>query len=397
MTALAWTRRSLHRDPRVLAFGRLWAATLCGFLAIGAVLPVLPRYVRGPLDAGDVAVGIVVGAFAFSAVIGRPIGGRLADRRGRRIIVVAGLLISAVAGLLYLLPFGVAGLLLARLVLGLGDGWVFTAGAAWAIDLAPVHRRAHAIGVFGLAIWGGLTVGPLAGAVLLDQVGYDAVWLFAALTPAVGAAIARGVPERPPAHVTAGAGAEPAPPSRLLPRPVIPPGIALALANVGYGTMAGFVVLHLDDRGIGHGAAAFTAFAAAVVSGRIVAGTLPDRLGALRTAAGAFVSEIVGLVLIAVAPTLAVAIVGAVIMGLGFSLLFPSLAVLAVERVHDTQRGAALGAFTAFFDAGVGLGAPLAGAVAALGGYPAAFWAAAVCAALGLVVSMRVGREAAAR
>src|SRR3954467_10655779 len=96
----------------------VFAAVLCGFLAVGAVLPVLPRYVRGPIGAGDLAVGVVVGAFAFTAVLGGPVGGRLSDPRGRRAIVLAGLLICAAAGALYLVPAGVPGLVLARLVLG---------------------------------------------------------------------------------------------------------------------------------------------------------------------------------------------------------------------------------------------------------------------------------------
>jgi predicted MFS family arabinose efflux permease len=79
-------------------------------------------------------------------------------------------------------------------------------------------------------------------------------------------------------------------------------------------------------------------------------------------------------------------------MGVGFSLMFPSLAVLAVDRVHEAQRGAALGAFTAFFDAGMGLGAPFAGAVAAVGGYPAAFWTGAGCAVISALVSVRTAR-----
>ena len=57
---------------------------------------------------------------------------------------------------------------------------------------------------------------------------------------------------------------------------------------------------------------------------------------------------------------------GALAMGAAFSLLYPSLSLIVVERVPETRRGAALGTFTAFFDAGVGLGAPLAGIAAAL-------------------------------
>ena len=67
-------------------------------------------------------------------------------------------------------------------------------------------------------------------------------------------------------------------------------------------------------------------------------------------------------------------------MGIGFSMMFPALALMVVSEVGEENRGSALGAFTAFFDIGVGLGAPLAGATAALAGYPAVFLLGAVAA-----------------
>src|SRR3954471_4257481 len=85
-------------DPALAAAAGVFASTLCAFLAVGAVLPVLPRYVHGPVGAGDVAVGIVVGSFAFAAVVCRPWAGRLADTHGRRPVVVAGLAAMAAAG-----------------------------------------------------------------------------------------------------------------------------------------------------------------------------------------------------------------------------------------------------------------------------------------------------------
>lgn len=377
-------RAAGSRRPAAAAFLGVFASTLMGFLALGAVLPVLPRYVKGPVGAGDVAVGIVVGAFAFTAVVGRPIAGRLADAQGRRRIVVTGLLVTALAGVLYFLPFGVPGLVFARMVLGAGEGWVFTAAATWIVDLAPAERRAQAIGFFGLAIWGGLTVGPLIGEGLYALAGYDAVWAFAALAPLLGAALARRIPDehRAPPRDAPRAG------TSLVPKPVRGPGVALALANVGYGTMAGFVVLLLADRDLAGGAGVFTAFAASVVVTRLVAGRLPDRFGPRVTAAGAGVAEAVGLALLAAAGSLGVALAGAVVMGMGFSLLFPSMALIVVARMGPENRGAAMGSFTAFFDVGVGVGAPLAGAVAALAGYGAAFWVAAACAAAGAVVSV---------
>lgn len=389
---MAALRATALARPRLTAAAGVWAATFLGFIAIGASLPVLPRYVKGPIGAGDLAVGIVIGCFAFAAIVGRPIAGRLADARGRRLIVVAGLLISAAAGALYFLPLGVAGLIFARLVLGVGDGWVFTAGATWIVDLAPPERRGQAIGLYGMAIWGGLTVGPLAGEGLLALGSYDAVWIFCAITPLLGALVARRLPE---VHDREAAAAQRLAdgPQPLIPRPVVAPGIALALANVGYGTMAGFVVLHLADRGVAGGATVFTAFAGAVVGARLLGSGLPDRLGPERTAVYAAVAEAVGLAILALASSFGVAILGAVIMGTGFSLLFPSLALIAVQRAGEARRGAALGAFTAFFDAGVGVGAPLAGLVAALSGYPEAFWVATGAAVLGALFSVAAARR----
>jgi predicted MFS family arabinose efflux permease len=61
-------------------------------------------------------------------------------------------------------------------------------------------------------------------------------------------------------------------------------------------------------------------------------------------------------------------------------MLFPSLALMVVGEVGGERRGSALGAFTAFFDIGVGLGAPIAGLTASLAGYPAVFVLAAAAA-----------------
>ena len=70
-------------------------------------------------------------------------------------------------------------------------------------------------------------------------------------------------------------------------------------------------------------------------------------------------------------------------MGAAFSLLNPSLMLIALGRVTENARGAAMGTYTAFFDAGVGFGAPLAGLAAALTDYEGAFVFAAASRRLG--------------
>ncbi len=350
-------------------------AALMAFLAIGAALPVLPAYVRGPLHSSDLAVGVVVGAFAITSVFCRPLAGRQADRRGRRVVMIGGALAMTLGGLLYLVSDSVATLVLARLVVGVGEGSLYTAGATWAVDLAPEDQRGFALGLFGLAVWGGLSIGPVAGELLRSNVGYDSVWILTAALPAIGALIALRLPE--PAKLTALA----EPTARaLFPRAAHRPGFALALANVGYAALAGFVVLALRARGIGGGATVFTAFAVAVFASRLVLSRVPDRAGARRTATAAGLLEALGLSIVASAHTLEIALLGALVVGVGFSMLFPSLALMVVGDVGEEERGSALGAFTAFFDIGVGLGGPIAGLTASIAGYPAVFYLSAVAA-----------------
>jgi MFS family permease len=68
-----------------------------------------------------------------------------------------------------------------------------------------------------------------------------------------------------------------------------------------------------------------------------------------------------------------------------------------VNSVPEERRGVAMGTFTAFFDLGMGLGGPLVGGAAAIGGYEVAFLLAALC-ALGTVAvaaSLKTARTAA--
>src|ERR1700722_2479249 len=285
------------RNPGIMASLGVFFAALMTFLSIGAALPVLPAYVRGPLRSSDLAVGIVVGAFAITAVVCRPIAGRQADRRGRRVVMVTGALVMALGGLLYLISDSIGSLIVGRLVAGAGEGLVYTAGATWAVDLAPEDRRGLALGLFGLAVWGGLSLGPVAGELLRSDVGYGAVWILTAALPLIGAAIAMRLPE-PISVVTSAEAQVRRGLHAMFPRAAHRPGVALALANVGYAALAGFVVLALKARGIHDGATVFTAFAVAVFTSRLVLSRVPDRAGARPTATAAGLLEGLGLTII---------------------------------------------------------------------------------------------------
>jgi MFS family permease len=370
--------RSWHEEWA--GFAGIFIVTNLGLLAVGATLAVLPHYVKDNLNGSDLEVGIVSGAFAFTGIVCRPIAGNLADSRGRKPTVIVGALLAAIAGFLYFVPAGIPGLIVARFFLGAGEGTVFTAGSAWNVDMAPKERRGRMIGLYGLAIWTGLTLGPPIGVLLQDAGGFHLVWAFAAGAPLLGAAIASRLPEEYEPSDESDRGP-------FISREALGPGTTFALSVFGFAAVSAFIVLSLDERGIGHGPAVFSVFAATVVATRLLAGGLPDRVGPARCAVGAALIETVGLILVGAAQGLAVVIAGAIGMGAAFSLLFPSLSLVAINRVGPDRRGKAMGTFTAAFDLGMLVGSPLVGAAAALAGYSAAFYLAAAAALCSAAIS----------
>lgn len=158
------------------AFVTVVAAGLAYFLSLGMLLPVVPRYVDGPLDGSELAVGVVVGGFAAGAVAIRPLAGRLGDRRGRRILVVAGALIVAVAVLGHHLAQGIVPMFLVRVLGGFGEAAFFVGAGTMVTDLAPLSRRGEAISYWSIAVYGGLAFGPSLGEWLLDGDRFGLVW-----------------------------------------------------------------------------------------------------------------------------------------------------------------------------------------------------------------------------
>ena len=377
MTAVAATD-ALPRKALVGPFGGLF----CGYLGLTAAIPVLPGYVRDRYDASDFLVGLAVTATAFTALLIRPLAGGQADYRGNRLVMQVGAGLLALGGLAYYLPIGLAGLVLDRLMLGVGEAALFTAGAVWVVSLAPHNRRAQLIGLFGVSMWGGTAAGTFLGA-LLQNLSYEAVWALCMLAPLVGLALISSAPApaRPPG---------PRKRTGLMLRPALTPGLALALAAGGYAALAAFVVLHLEDRGVSSGVVVLSCFSLVYAGTRLVIGRAPDKYGPRPVAMACAICEAVGLLIIAVAPNLPVAIAGSLVMGVGFSLLHPSLALMVMNRTDKSQQGAALGAYTSFWDLGVAVWGPVGGVIAGALGYEAVFVVGACGAGIAAVMAMLI-------
>ena len=399
MTTTVAKERAIPRLALVGIFGGLFT----GYLGLTSVIPVLPGFVRNHLGAPDIVVGLAITATSLTALLTRPLAGKLADSRGRKGVMRLGALIVGAGGLLYFAPLGIAGLISVRLLLGVGEASLFTAGAAWTVSLAPHQRRGQLIGLYGVSMWGGISLGTLCGAAL-QHVGYAAVWAFSAAVPLVGLVLISLVPapERPAAPPAPAAQAQATDGSTtrtgflatLLPRPVILPGIALTFGAAGYAGLASFIVLFLKSRGIGSGVLVLSEFSAVYAGTRLFIGHFPDKYGPRLVAAASGAGEAAGLLIIAWSPGLPAALIGGFIMGVGFSLLHPSLALMVMNRTDPAAQGVALGAYTSFWDLGLGVWGPLTGLIAASFGFPAVFLTGAAGGAVASLLALWIDRPA---
>ncbi len=374
----------MRPTPQARTIAVLWFATWCAFLCVGIPLAVLPRYVQGELGGTDVMAGFAVGSLSLAAMLSRPFGGRLADERSRRLVVSGGLAFCVVGGVALLLSRDYSTLIVARMIAGLGESWVYAAAMAWALDLSPKERHGSSIALFGMAIWLGATAGTALGEGLLSWTdSYETVWATVVAVPIAGLIAMAWTGREAPRPTASG------PRAPLILRVSVRPGAALALANLGYGAVASLVTLHLIDRGVASPGLTLTAVAAAVVVTRLAVAVALDRTGPFGVLLAGCVAQAGGLVLIAAAQGLGLALAGGALLGAGYAAVFPALALIVVNAAPDEQRGAALGGFTAFLDLGLAVGGPLAGLMAALVGRPGAFLVAAALTLTALAVAPR--------
>lgn len=150
------------------------------------------------------------------------------------------------------------------------------------------------------------------------------------------------------------------------------PGLGLALSGVGFGAITTFIVLLFAQNGWERAWLSLTLLSMAFVVGRIFFGHLPDKNGA-KAALFCILIEAGGLALIYFAPSAIFALIGVVLVGLGYSLVYPGLGVEALRRSSPENRGLAMGTYTAFLDISLGFSSPALGLVANGAGLNAVF------------------------
>jgi NNP family nitrate/nitrite transporter-like MFS transporter len=321
--------------PHWRAFGLVCLAYLAATTGEALLSPVFP------VAADDLGLDLALGGIAFGTLtatiaVANLVGGALLPRFGAARLIGVAMVFTAFGGLAAAGAPSFAGLLLAQVLLGAGSGLSFPAGLQAVGLAAGPHRRGFAMGIYGVAFSGGLTLAAVLGAL-----GAGSGWrlpFLAATVLAVAAGISTLWLDLPKA-ISDGRR------TRLAEVLGVPTAVGSVGAVCQYGTVSFLTTFAVAQWGLTAAAAAVLLAAGRVLSivAKLVSGASADRVGprvsARRTAV---VLTATGLAWTLLPGSPLVYALAAVFAGT-VSSLFPIANLLAVERFG--QRGGALGVY----------------------------------------------------
>jgi len=154
----------LRARPHAALYGIIVSVFVSG-TGIGSLLPILPLYLR-ERGAPYSLVGVIVGSSLIAQAVGQWPAGWLSERVGRKDMMVWGLVLSAAASLVFVLPMPVAWLVGLRFVQGLGFAASAPAQLASVADVVPPNELGVAYGWVSGARQAGYIAGPAIGGLL---------------------------------------------------------------------------------------------------------------------------------------------------------------------------------------------------------------------------------------
>jgi multidrug resistance protein len=321
-------------------------------LGFGIIIPLMPFYAE-TFGASGLTVGLLMTSFSLMQFVFAPFWGRLSDRIGRRPVILAGLLGSAVSYLLFGLASSLTLLFAARIAAGIAGANIPTAQAYMA-DVTTPENRAKGMGLVGAAFGLGFIFGPAIGG-FLSRWGYQAPSFFAsALSFGNFVAALWLLPESRPAH------AHPVDSrSRLgllryaAARPGLPTLLLIFFVVVtAFATFETTFALFSEQR-FGFGPStigyvfAFVGIVLSLVQGFLV-GRVVARVGERRVVPAALLLVAVGLALVPLAPSVPalVGVCGILAVGMGFH--SPAITALISKRTDADTQGGILGLAQSF-------------------------------------------------
>ena len=372
--------------------------TFLGFLDTHLLIPIIALY-AAELGASIGIIGLIIGLYSLTNTPANILFGRLIDRIGYKVPLIAGLIGDALSMFLYSLSRSPIHLALVRVLHGTTGALIGPATMSVTADYSTERKKGRAMGSYGIALATATLVGYGLSGTFASRLGYNAVFLFGAAMLIIGVMLSLWLPGRrqgSSGSKTSFGGFDKA--KDLMKRKGL--SIAYCAIFAQYFTFGGVVTLlpfYVKTLGMEafHVGMLLAIFAIMFIILQFPSGALSDRVGRIiPTVFGLSLSVVSLLILpsVVIFPLLAVA---TALYGTAYGLIFPSISALVADHTLPEERGLATGIFHALLTAGVAIGAPVMGWVGGVVGVKLGLALNSGIMALALVIALRTIKQGA--
>lgn len=337
-------------------FNRIFLAAIFQELSFTLLIH-LPGYLSD-LGATESLIGFLYAGSAVISLVFRPLLGRILDLTHRRTVLLVAGAFNIVVVLLLLTTSAFGPYLwivfLAQRAVQIA---LFTTMLTYGADSIPLQRRTQGLAIFGLSGLIPIAIGGYVGDVLIAQIGFNGLFVAAAIASASSWLIVWTLPVLPVR------GSQPRRSfwAALAQRNMVPLWFVTLLFAVGLESLFTFTRTYVDDRQIGTAGLFFAAYGISAAVTRVVGGNLYDRVPHRPLLVGAISGYGIGIGLLALAPGVPTFVAAAVVAGTSHGAAFPLLSSEVVNRARVSERGSAMSTFTSIFDIALLMGAPAVG------------------------------------
>lgn len=369
-----------HTRPAALWTRSFLILTFCYFLlfiSVQMLLSPFPRYVKEQFHASDVSVSLVTSLFALSAIASRFLTAALMKKAHRNLILLCGIAIAAGTTLAYPYADSFAVLLLMRIGFGVGFGMTSTIMPTLVSQIIPRSRIGEGIGYFGMSTSLAMSFGPIIGLSIMSAYGFPKLALAGTFVVVLMAPLLWGTRSIPPQPGRSGAasGHRPGQAASNHSRSasgfgrLLLPALLNVFIGVTYGGLLSFLALFGQEIHLANIGLFFLFNAISIVLIRPISGKLFDRRGHAAVIVPSAVLLFAALTLLSFVHSLPLLIVAALLYGLGFGAIQPTLQAWMLRDTPPERHGAANSLYYNATDLGIACGSMLLGAIASVTGY----------------------------
>ena len=346
-----------------------------------------------------------IAAFGIVKAITNFFAGTLSDRYGRKPVLVAGWLVAVPVPLLLMWAPTWGWVIAANVLLGINQGLTWSTTVIMKIDLVGPARRGLAMGLNEAAGYGAVAATALATGYIAARAGLrPEPFLLGVAFAGLGLGLSVLFVRETQAYARHEAAAHHRPDDErstgdvfvltsFREKALSSCSQAGLVNNLNDGLAWGLFPIFFADAGLSISRIGILAavYPAVWGLGQLVTGGLSDRIGRKPLIAGGMLTQAVALAWIAATTGFGAWAVGAVVLGAGTAMVYPTLLAAIGDVAHPRWRARSVGVYRLWRDGGFAVGAILAGIVADLASIEAAIWAvAALTAASGIVVIARM-------